>query len=158
MQCSRGNSWWMDQYTAQSSYHKKRNNSYIVCLSDNQCNRKCTAPSGKYSCPPPPKKKKINIEADQASRSVLFNRIFCGYRNVLYLHRTVDTRYLWLFSIWNTANATKELNFQFSFILIHFNSHSRLVAAIMDSAILDLSTGLKEIDIHGEEYHGDKIS
>lgn len=104
------------------------------------------------------KKKKINVESDQASRSVLFNRTFCSYGNVLYLHRMVATRYLWLFGIWNMANATKELNFQFSFILIHFNSHSWLVAAIIYSAILDLTTGLKEIDIHVKRYHGDTIS
>lgn len=56
------------------------------------------------------------------------------------------------------ANATRKLNFYIYFMLIRLNSH--MVATMIDSALPDLTTGLKEIEAHVKVkgYHADKIS
>lgn len=61
----------------------KRDNSNIVCLSNNAKGSVLHHLANIFA--PLPKKKKIKVEPDHASRSVLFNRTFCTY-GIFYIY------------------------------------------------------------------------
>lgn len=103
------------------------------------------------SFPPPMKShptltlQRVKAESDQASRSEI-NRTFCSYGNIYtYTIQRIVIRQAPVTTGHLKCGQFDEGTENFSFILIHLNSHSWLMPTILESKILDLTTGLKEI-------------